>query len=45
MKVLIDSEAIQRRVAELGTQISRDYEGKEVAVVGSSRGRSSSWGT
>ncbi len=38
MKVLIDSEAIQRRVAELGTQISRDYEGKEVAVVGILKG-------
>lgn len=38
MKVLIDSEAIQRRVAELGTQISRDYEGKELAVVGILKG-------
>lgn len=38
MRVLIDSAAIQRRVAELGAEISRDYAGKELAVVGILKG-------
>jgi hypoxanthine phosphoribosyltransferase len=32
--VLLTSEQIQRRVAELGAQISRDYEGKDPVLVG-----------
>lgn len=37
-KVLLDAPAIQRRVAELGAQISRDYEGKELVLVGILKG-------
>ena len=32
--VLLSAEQIQARVAELGTQISRDYEGKDPVLVG-----------
>lgn len=32
--VLYTEEQIARRVAELGTQLSRDYEGKEIVLVG-----------
>src|SRR6476620_10108409 len=32
--VLLTSEQIQQRVAELGAQISRDYEGKDPVLVG-----------
>lgn len=32
-KVLISEEALRRRVAELGAQISHDYEGQELLVV------------
>jgi hypoxanthine phosphoribosyltransferase len=32
--VLVTSEQIQKRVAELGAQISRDYEGKDPVLVG-----------
>lgn len=32
-KVLIDEEKIAKRVAELGAQIEKDYEGKELIVV------------
>ncbi len=37
-KVLISREEIQRKVKELGEQISRDYQGKELRVVGILRG-------
>lgn len=32
-EILIQPEAIQARVAEMGEQISRDYEGKEIVLV------------
>jgi len=32
-RVLIDPEAIQQRISELGQQISSDYKGKELVVV------------
>jgi hypoxanthine phosphoribosyltransferase len=32
-EVLVDAETIQKRVAELGAQISRDYAGEELLVV------------
>jgi hypoxanthine phosphoribosyltransferase len=32
-RILIDPEAIQQRIAELGRQISDDYKGKELVVV------------
>jgi len=32
-RILIDPEAIQQRIAELGQQISQDYKGKELVVV------------
>ncbi len=38
MKVMIEAEAVQKRVVELGEQISRDYAGKELAVVGILKG-------
>lgn len=37
-KVLLSSEDIKRRVAELGQQISEDYKGKDVVLVGILRG-------
>ncbi len=37
-KVLYSEEDIARRVKELGEQISRDYEGKPLAVIGVLRG-------
>lgn len=33
-KILISSEEIQKRVKELGKQITEDYQGKEIVVVG-----------
>ncbi len=36
--VLLTEEQIQRRVAELGAQISKDYEGKELHLIGVLRG-------
>lgn len=36
--VLIDSERLQRRIAELGTQITQDYEGKNIILVGILKG-------
>jgi len=38
MAFLITEEQIQRRVAELAEEISRDYEGKEVILVGVLKG-------
>jgi hypoxanthine phosphoribosyltransferase len=32
-EVLVDAETIEKRVAELGAQISRDYAGEELLVV------------
>lgn len=36
--VLLEEEAIQKRVKELGRQITRDYEGKELVLVGILKG-------
>jgi hypoxanthine phosphoribosyltransferase len=33
MKVLVDEEKLRARVAELGAQITRDYEGREIDIV------------
>ncbi len=38
MKVLVPESKIQQRVAELAAEISRDYEGEEVLLVGVLRG-------
>ncbi len=32
-KILIDEEKIMKRVAEMGTEITRDYQGKELVVI------------
>lgn len=32
-KVLVSEEELQRRIAELGAQLSEDYEGKDVICV------------
>lgn len=37
-KVLIDEKTIKQRVIELGAQISRDYAGKDILLVGVLRG-------
>jgi hypoxanthine phosphoribosyltransferase len=37
-EILISSEDLRRRVAELGTEISRDYEGRELILVGVLKG-------
>ncbi len=37
-KILLSADAIQERVAEMGTQISSDYEGKSPLAVGILRG-------
>lgn len=36
--VLIEADAIQQRIAELGAQITRDYQGKSLVVVGILKG-------
>lgn len=33
-KVLIDAVKIQERVCEMGAQITKDYEGRELVLVG-----------
>src|SRR3954470_24510438 len=33
MKVLVDANRLRLRIAELGAQITRDYEGREIDVV------------
>lgn len=38
IEVLHDQQAIQRRVAEIGAQIQRDHEGKELVLVGVLKG-------
>ena len=37
-EVLVDSERLQRRVAELGAEISRDYEGRDLVMIGILKG-------
>ena len=37
-KILLSKEEIAKRVAELGAQISKDYEGKDFIAVGILRG-------
>jgi hypoxanthine phosphoribosyltransferase len=37
-EILVSSEDLQRRVAELGAEISRDYEGRELVLVGVLKG-------
>ena len=37
-EVLVPSEDLQRRVAELGAEISRDYEGRDLVLVGVLKG-------
>ena len=37
-EVLVDAEALQRRVAELGEEISRDYAGRSLLLVGVLKG-------
>lgn len=38
LKVLIEENSIQERVRSLGAQISRDYEGKKLLVLGVLKG-------
>ena len=38
MTVLLDDETIQRRVAELGAEITRDFRDKDLAVIGCLKG-------
>jgi hypoxanthine phosphoribosyltransferase len=37
-EILIEPEALQRRVRELGAEISRDYEGRDLVMIGVLRG-------
>ena len=37
-KILVSSEDLQRRVAELGAEISRDYDGRDLMLVGVLKG-------
>ena len=37
-KVLITREQLQKRVAEMGQEITRDYQGKDVVLVGILKG-------
>ena len=37
-EVLVEAEALQRRVVELGAQISADYEGRDLVMVGVLKG-------
>ncbi|MFY9176618.1 MAG: hypoxanthine phosphoribosyltransferase [Caldicoprobacterales bacterium] len=37
-KILIDEETIMKRVAEMGAEITKDYQGKELVVIGILRG-------
>ncbi|HXN55058.1 MAG TPA: phosphoribosyltransferase family protein, partial [Myxococcales bacterium] len=38
IEILHDRQAIQRRVAELGAQIQRDHEGKDLVLIGVLKG-------
>ena len=40
--VMIDAATVAARVRELGAQITKDYQGKDLTLSGSSRGASSS---
>lgn len=44
-KVLVSEEELQRRIAELGAQLSEDYEGKDVICVCILRAPSTSFPT
>lgn len=37
-EVLLDEETLAKRIKEMGEQISKDYEGKEVIVIGILKG-------
>ncbi|TMK76056.1 MAG: hypoxanthine phosphoribosyltransferase, partial [Actinobacteria bacterium] len=37
-EVLVPSEDLQRRIAELGAEISRDYEGRDLVMIGVLKG-------
>ncbi|MFS8541644.1 MAG: hypoxanthine phosphoribosyltransferase, partial [Tissierellales bacterium] len=37
-RILIDAEEIAKRVKELGKEITKDYEGKEIVVISLLRG-------
>lgn len=37
-KVLITREQLQKRVAEMGQEITRDYQGRDVVLVGILKG-------
>jgi hypoxanthine phosphoribosyltransferase len=37
-RILVDQEALARRVRELGEEVSRDYEGREIVLVGVLKG-------
>ena len=43
--ILVSEEALKAKVAELGAQISRDYEGRNLSSSPSSRVRWFSWPT
>ena len=43
--MLIEEDALRERIAELGAEISSDYAGKDLLLVGVSRAPSSSWPT
>ena len=42
-KILFSRVAIQKRVKELASQISGDYAGRELVVIGILKGRSFLW--
>jgi hypoxanthine phosphoribosyltransferase len=44
-EVLIDKETLSSRVAELGAEVSSDYEGRDLLLVGVLKAPSSSWPT
>jgi len=37
-EILIDADALQRRIGELGEEVSRDYEGRDLLLVGVLKG-------
>ena len=38
VRVLVEEEEVDKRIRDLGEQISKDYEGKEVVVLGLLKG-------
>ena len=44
-EVLIEAEPLQARIAELGAEISEEYAGRDLLLVGVLKGASSSWPT